>query len=125
MRRMIQAESEAANAGDISIIRRIFAPDAVIRDASNGNEWTDPIKRYGQLFGEFSFAGAINYSVSQVGNNGREVTFRSASRGTYVNRATHKQNDYNNPPGSNEWVFRKNNDSCWVISRFTFNMSSR
>jgi ketosteroid isomerase-like protein len=121
--RLIAAEAEAANSGDLTIISAIFAPDAVIRDAVSGMQWTDPIARYQEMFASTTFTGARHSDIQPagVGISGSDAWFTSASSGRYV--AGGQAGTYTNPPGSDHWTFRKDGSGCWVIARFTFNAS--
>jgi ketosteroid isomerase-like protein len=122
MTRLIEAEAKAVNNRDICIIRNIFTSDAIIEDVINQRRWTDPVAHYESTFQELSYTNAINYSIKQTSNVRDEVTYTSASRGRFINNKNHIPGEYNNPPGSNEWVFKKDSDGCWRIIRFRYNI---
>lgn len=123
MRRLIEAESDAVNKGDISIIKDIFSSDAIIEDKESNTKWTDPISHYEKLFSELVYTSSINYSIKLIKMAEDEIIFTSSSQGRYTSKINPSNKEqYNNPPGSNEWVFKKNSDGCWKIIRFTFNI---
>nr|NQU93346.1 hypothetical protein [Bacteroidota bacterium] len=122
MKRLIEAESEAVNTGDISTIKAIFAPDAIIKDALIGKQWNDPIAYYSKNFKEFIYTDAVNYAINRIDIGTQNAIFTSASKGKYTNIKSQITFDYNNSPGTNEWIFKKNSDGCWVISKFTYNI---
>jgi hypothetical protein len=128
---IIHAESEAVNREDISIIRAIFAEDAIIQDAVSGEEWNDPIGRYETLFEDVDFTDAIHFEIQPAGAGMIEnvvVWFTSGSEGryrvggggwnSYFNTSS---SDPSTPFGSEHWTLKKNRAGCWVITEFTFN----
>lgn len=121
--RLIQAESEAVNNEDISIIQAIFAKDALIRDEASGEEWHDPTARYATLFANVDFTNASHFEIQPVGagTTANAAWFTSGSRGSYAGVGFSES--YDNPPGSDHWTFGKNSSGCWVITNFTFNAS--
>ncbi len=123
IRRIIEAEAEAVNKGDMKIIAELYATDATILDAGSGKMWNDPKAFYENNFHRFIFSDAINYSINRIGMDKQIATFTSASKGYYTNKATHVTLEYSNPPGTSEWILIRNSGcGCWRISKFTFNI---
>lgn len=121
MRRIIEAESEAVIKEDISIIKDIFASDAIIKNVTNGQQWNDPISFYENKFNQLSYSDALNFSLKLIRQDGDEATLTSASKGNYViKNDPNNKLSYSNPPGSNKWILKKDNNSCWKISQFSF-----
>jgi hypothetical protein len=122
IRSLIDAESQAVNTNSISIIKDIYSSNAVIKDSLSGKQWNDPVEYYDTLFKEYEYNGAINYDINQIEFDKLKAIYTSASKGRYKNKTLNKTSEYDNKPGSNEWRFSINNDGCWEISSFTFNI---
>jgi hypothetical protein len=122
MRCMIDAESEAVNGKSIDLIGKIFSPDAQITDFSAGKRWSDAIEHYTDKFQKYTFNEANNYSIQKIYINLNEAKFISASKGKYIDVETKASFEYNNGQGSNEWIFIKISEGCWIISSFTYNI---
>ncbi len=131
--RLIQAEGEAVNSADISIIQAIFAEDAIIRDAVSGEVWHDPISHYQTLFADFDFKCLAHFDILPAGPGITEATayYISGNTGQMRWRDEDWQSLYNGstldhlgPPtqyGSDHWTLQRNSAGCWVITEFTFN----
>ncbi len=131
--RLIRAESEAVNCENISIIQAIFAEDAIIRDAANGNEWHDPMARYQTLFANLDFRDLTHFDILPAGPGITETVayYISGNNGQYKGGGGKWQDIYNGstldhlgPPtqyGSDHWTLQRNSAGCWVITEFTFN----
>lgn len=118
---LIHAESEAVKKGDISIIKNIFAPDAIIRNSSTREQWTDPLTRYQVLFTNNTFIEAVHFQIEEQGITETTAHFTSGSRGKYYKKDNASSiMTYDNPSPSDEWTFGKNSCGCWVITSFTF-----
>lgn len=119
---MIHAEAEAVKTEDIEIIRQIFGPQAVIKDAQSGAIWTDPVVRYRTLFENTAFVDLVHYEIQPAGPGvlTDAAWFTSGSKGSFMatNGAGGK---FDNPPGRDHWTFRKDRFGCWVITDFSFN----
>ena len=133
--RLIQAEAQAVNNEDISIIQAIFAPDAIIRDAVSGEQWNDPLARYNDLFANTDFRNLIHFGILPAGpgitdavaycTSGSKFEYRVGSgqwrsqcNGSILN------SDPSCPPtqyGSDQWTLKKNDTGCWMITKFRFN----
>lgn len=122
MIRLIKAETEAVKTENIEIIRQIFAREAIIKDAQSGKIWADPVARYSTLFENTDFADLLHYEIQPVGPGGlMDVAwFTSASKGSFTT-TNGKRSEFDNPPGSNHWILRKDRFGCWVITDFSFN----
>lgn len=118
---LIHTESEAVKKGNISIIKQIFARDAIIRNRSTGEQWTNPLTRYEVLFENAVFIDAEHFQIEEQGVTETIAHFTSGSRGKYY-RKDNPSNimTYDNPSPSDEWTFGKNSRGCWVITSFTF-----
>jgi hypothetical protein len=128
--RLIQAEGEAVNSEDISIIQAIFAEDAIIRDADSGEVWHDPISHYQTLFADFDFRCLAHFDILPAGPGITETVayYISGNRGQYKGGDGNWQPlenksslDPSTPYGSDHWTLRKNSAGCWQITEFTFN----
>ncbi len=130
--RLIQAEGEAVVREDISLIRAIFVPDAIIRRGDTGEQWNNPVTYYTNLFSALDFTQATHYGIQPAGPGITESVayFTSGSRITYgPTGATPVFQD--NPPtppaspstqyGSEHWTLQKNRAGCWQITELVFN----
>lgn len=118
---IIQAEAEAVNKEDISIIRNIFESNALIRFEGNGTEWNDPIVHYTEEFENADVVNAVHFNIQPTGQGIVNDTawFISGSSGTTIYKDG-KRLDYHNELGMDTWVLKKNNLGCWVIVKFTY-----
>jgi tetratricopeptide (TPR) repeat protein len=118
---LIQAEGEALEKQDMTIVETIFAGDAVIHDAVTGKLWCDPLTRYTSFFAEVDSVAVERFGIQPVGPGILEdaAWFTSGNTTTLGIPPT----TYTNGPGSDHWTFRKDDQGCWVITAFTFNAS--
>jgi hypothetical protein len=127
---LIEAESDAVNNEDISIIQAIFAEDAIIRDAVSGEVWHDPISHYGALFAGFDFRDLTHFDILPTGpgitetiayyTSGNEGQIRWGDGG-WQSLENASSLDPSTPYGSDHWTLQRNSAGCWVITEFTFN----
>jgi hypothetical protein len=118
---LIHQESEAANKGDLGIISRIFAPNAVIFRGDTNEIWNDPLSYYRSTFNAVKFIGAYHDDLAQVKRIGRIEYWVSVSGGEYIQDGV--KYPIKSQPSSDHWIFEKNQQGCWVITRFEFNAS--
>jgi len=128
--RLIQAESEAVNCEEISIIQAIFADGATVRDIVNEEEWNDPSARYSTLFENVDFRDVTLSDILPAGpgitgdvayySSGNEGQYRvdSGEWQSFINKSSL---DPSTPYGSDHWTLNRNDAGCWVITEFTFN----
>jgi hypothetical protein len=118
---IIEAEATAANNEDLSIIRDIFAPNALIRFEVDGTEWHTPIARYKELFDSADIFNSRHFGIQPTGKGITADTawFISGSSGTYVPNGGEAQ-EYYNEVGKDSWVLKRNFFGCWVIAEFRF-----
>ncbi len=121
MVQMIEAEAQAANYKDMSIIKDIFAPDAHIINEKDGTEWNDPVSHYTELFETFDFTNATNFDIKPFGKGITEDTayICSANSGTYVMNGGDPE-EYSNVEEKDTWIFKKNEEGCWVITEYRY-----
>jgi hypothetical protein len=124
LRGLIQLEGKALANKDLSIIERIFAPNAFIGDAADKTFWNDPSARYQTYFDSIQSAqvtrteiqpiprGILENSAWFVSDELTELTFKDGS-----------QKPFPNKPSSNHWAFAKNALGCWAITSLVFNAS--
>ena len=119
--RIIQAEAEAVNSEDISIIQAIFSTGAHIRDESNNEDWYDPVTRYETLFSNTDYIGALNLAIQPAGSGitGNVAWFTSESQGRCC--VDSECISYPREPHECHWTLQKNDSGCWVITEFVFN----
>jgi hypothetical protein len=118
---LINEEAIAINTEDISIIRDIFAPNAILRYVVEGEEWHDPISYYLNVFENMDFQSATHFGIAPTGNGIADDTawFISGSSGTIIPKNGQPINYYNEP-GKDEWVLKRNHNGCWMITEFSF-----
>ena len=106
----IQAEAEAVNKEDISVIRNIFASNAVIRyDGESGSEeWNDPVSFYKSKFDEADFVTAVHFNIQpdDKGLTSDTAWFISGSSGKMV-FPDDSSIEYHNEVGSDRWTLKK------------------
>ena len=122
---LIDAEAQAVLNEDIELIEAIFAPDAVIRNEATGEEWDSPETYY-----EEKFRNEIHCRIEHDDHHilkltDKEAWCTTASRGEWGWEGTGCTMTYENPPGSDQWQFRKDDRGCWRIVRFTYNAYSQ
>ena len=119
----IQAEAEAVNSKDISIIQAIFSAGAHIRDESNDEDWYDPVTRYETLFSNADYISALNLAIQPAGSGitGNVAWFTSESQGQCC--VDGECASYFREPHECHWTLQKNSSGCWVITEFVFNAS--
>ena len=123
--RIIKAESLAVNNGDLSIITKIFAADAYIKQTDNRagsvTEWFDPLARYRPLFANTQFSGAQHTQITGT-VNGNFARFTSGSQGSFVTDGEYGEYDHaaGNPQEEEVWTLKQNFWGCWEITRFEF-----
>lgn len=119
--KIIQAEAEAINKEDISIIRNIFDPSAKIRFQGDGTEWNDPVAHYLENFDNADVINAVHFNIqpTEQGITSNTAWFISGSSGTII-FADGERLDYYNELGKDIWVLKRNSLGCWVIVDFTF-----
>ena len=125
--RIIKAESQAVNEGNLEIIEDIFAPNATIQQTesvdgtTNIKEWFDPISHYSPLFANTKFSGAQHTDI-EGSVTGNYAKFTSGSKGSYVTGDYHGEydNEAGNPDEEEVWTLAKNFWGCWQITRFEF-----
>jgi hypothetical protein len=105
----------------MSIIKDIFAPDAHIVNEKDGTEWNDSVSHYTELFEVFDFTNATNFDIKPFGKGITEDTayICSSNSGTYVMNGGDPE-DYNNVDEKDTWVFKKNEEGCWVITEYRY-----
>jgi hypothetical protein len=120
LRCLITSESDAANRGDLSLIERIFSPDASIADRRAEVEWPNPRAHYAADFREKQYTSARHYGeVITVTGEGAWAT--SGSVGYFKRPGDLLDSSYGNVPPSDHWTFGRDTLGCWVITRFEFN----
>ena len=122
LRCLILTESEAANNGNLTLIRQIFAPDATIFRGDTGEEWDSPMAYYIPAFSSLDFTEATHFDIRRIEIAVQVARYTSGSSGYYAEPGTTPTPYYNENP-SEHWVFNKNDRGCWVITRFEFNAS--
>ena len=122
LRCLINAESEAANKNNLTLIQQIFAHDATIFRGDTRKTWDAPIAYYTSTFASLKFTEAKHFDIRQIEITAQVAKYTSGSSGYYAEPgATPTPYDNKNP--SEHWVFGKNDRGCWVITRFEFNAS--
>lgn len=122
---IIRAESLAVNSGDLSLITKIFATTAYIKQTDNQTgsvtEWFDPLSRYRPLFENTQFSGAQHTQITGT-VNGNFARFTSGSQGSFV--ADGEYGEYDHTAGNSQeeevWTLEQNFWGCWKITRFEF-----
>jgi len=118
---IIEAEATAANNEDLSIIKDIFASNALLRFELDGTEWHSPIARYQELFERADIFDSKHFGIQPTGKGITADTawFISGSSGTFVPNGGEPQ-EYYNEVGKDSWVLKRNFFGCWVITEFRF-----
>lgn len=118
---LINAEATAVNAEDMSIIREIFAPNAVLRYNGGKQVWNEPFTHYTELFETASIRNSKHFGIAPTGQGitAQKAWMISGSSGTYIPDGGEPV-DYYNEPGKDTWVMTRNFYGCWVITEFGF-----
>lgn len=118
---LIQRESEAVLAGDMDIIRAIFAPDAVRINGPNG-EAKNAIADYEEISRTLRFL-EVQHSNIVITIEGDTATAMGDSCGSYRVKSTGQGFDFHGPQ-SDRWEFSKPIDDMWIITSLQFNLVS-
>jgi hypothetical protein len=118
---IIRAEERALLEKDISIIQEIYAPDAVMHDVGNNQEWTNVVEQYQHMIKEQDFQRHEHTDFALLGNNGEQAWVTSGIRGSFVITSTNAVVEYENPSPSDHFTFNKNNSGCWVLTKVDYN----
>jgi hypothetical protein len=118
---LIHAEATAANTKDMSIIRKIFAPNAVLRFRGGEQVWNEPFSHYTELFETATVRNSKHFGIAPTGQGitDQKAWMISGSSGTYIPNGGEPV-EYYNEPGKDTWVMTKNFYGCWVITEFGF-----
>lgn len=119
---LIQAESEAANDGDLGTIGQVFAPNATILRGDTQEPWDNPIAYYAPTFTSLVFTDAAHFDIHIVRMTEQKAWLTSGSAGYYA-APGETPNRYKNENPSEHWTFVKNEQGCWLVSEFEFNAS--
>jgi hypothetical protein len=116
---MIEQEGKAVIAKDMSTIRSIYDPSAVIARADTSEFW-QAYNYYSLKFAreDHCTVSHSDYLVQDFSTD--QVRLTTSSRGTYGEEGQGCTKAYANPPGSDEWTFQKISGE-WKIVYFEFN----
>jgi hypothetical protein len=111
-------------------VLQIFDPAARVYRGDT-KTWMGVMAYYDQEFAKVSHTNSQHFSPTlfaktEVIDNTVEYYFTSGSSGDYTYRAEPTPaptTTYNNKPGSDHWVFIKNERGCWVVKQFEINSS--
>jgi hypothetical protein len=127
---LVNAEGEAVEKEDITIIFLIFGRNAQITRADTPPEtWRDVMQYYQE-----KFANEEHFRVDHGSLNLQLLTAEGAFAITDSSGEWMWEQDladvplptpmtYTNPAGSDHWTFARNDSGCWVINDFTYNAS--
>jgi|GEM_PF-814597 len=118
---LIDAEAQAVLGENMELIRNIFAPYAIIRNEATDQEWSSPEVYYIEKFRNEVHCKAKHYDYRILKLTDEEALVSTGSRGKWGWQAEGCTRTYENPPGADQWHFRKNAFGCWQIVRFTYN----
>jgi hypothetical protein len=118
---LIDAEAQAVLDEDIELIGVIFAPDAVICNEATGEEWDGPEMYYAEKFRNEIHCRIEHYDHRVVKLTDTEAWVSTGNRGEWGWEGTGCMMVYENPPGADQWHFRKDGRGCWRVVRFTYN----
>lgn len=124
---LIDAEEQAVLNEDIELIMAIFAPDAPIKnaDADTGRVWSSPESHYTEKFQNEIHCEIDHNSFHVQKLTATEAHVTTASKGKWGWEAEGCTQTYDNPSGSDQWYFRKDDLGCWRIVRFTYNVHTQ
>ena len=112
-------ESTAVVTKNMDIIRDIYTPDAVVTQVNANQSWA-AYTYYSQVFAQWDHCTNSQSQFQVTAASPFEVTLTTASQGSYGPAGQGCTSVFDNPAGSNQWVFRKVNGQ-WKIVNFEFN----
>lgn len=129
--RLIKAEASASNFKDLSIILKIFSPNAVFYDYApeTPKQWFGPRERYEKdLFRTTELRGVEHFDILPAGSgiDGNTAYYTSGSKGSYrigngpwkeLSNGSSNSTEY----GSEHWILEKSTNGCWTIIEMQFN----
>ncbi len=121
---IIRAEEKALLEEDISIIEKIYAQEAVMRDVGNNQEWKNVVEKYQSMFTDQDFIRHEHTDFDLLDNTGQHAWVTSGIKGSFVINSTNEVRGYDNPSPSDHFTFGKNNSGCWVLTNVDFNALS-
>lgn len=118
---LIDAEVQAILGEDIELVKAIFAPDAIIRNEATDQVWSSPEMYYTEKFRNEIHCQIEHYDYRVLKVTDTEAWVTTANRGKWGWETTGCTMTYENPPGADQWHFRRDALGCWQIVRFTYN----
>jgi hypothetical protein len=116
---LIRQEEQAALTKDMTIIKEIYTPDAVVTNAET-KQPSQAYMFYSLKFAELDYCSATHGHFETVEFSTTEVIMTTSSLGTWGKVGKGCTEVYNNPPGSDQWSFVKVAGK-WKIQSFEFN----
>ncbi|MEP7134807.1 MAG: hypothetical protein ABI904_07720 [Chloroflexota bacterium] len=120
LKTLIEMEGKAVIAKNIDTIHNIFTADAVISNHRT-DEAFQAYTYYSQKFVKEEHCAVTHADFLVTEYSREQVTITTSSMGNYGLSGAGCDKAYSNPPGSDEWVFRKQ-DGIWKIVRFEINL---
>lgn len=118
---LIDAEAQAILSEDIQLIKAVFAPDAIIRNEATDQEWDSPEAYYTEKFRNEVHCRAEHYNYRILKLTDEQALVTTGNRGQWGWETDECTMTYENPPGADQWHFRKDAFGCWQIVRFAYN----
>ncbi|HKP77231.1 MAG TPA: hypothetical protein VJT67_16985 [Longimicrobiaceae bacterium] len=120
LRWLVQAEGRAVVARDTGMIRKIFSPEATVRDAAVPGVGELALEHYSRLWSGSTFLVIDHNSFGDLSVQGETGRLTTGNLVVYVPPEGPLQTQ-RNVPRSDHWTFAKTRAGCWVISDFVFN----
>lgn len=122
LKALIDREGEAVITRDIDTIHAIYTADAVVSRIDT-HEAFQAYTYYSQKFATEEHCAVTHADYLVMDYSRTQVTVTTSSMGSYGALGAGCTQAYSNPPGSDEWVFRKIAGE-WQIVRFAFNKNT-
>lgn len=118
LKSMIETEGQAVIAEDIDSIHSLFTAGAVVSNLKTDEDFL-AYTHYSIKFATEDHCAVTHSDYLVTEYSSEQVTLTTSSMGSYGPDGAGCTLAYSNPPGSDEWVFRKT-DGEWKILHFAF-----
>lgn len=119
---LIETEGQAVLKRDMNLIAEVYDSNAQIINQAGKLNWDTPFEYYRQKFDTESHCEVGHADFTVTSRDASQIIVTTSSFGAWGARGgTACSEHYNNPPGSDEWTFRKNGQGEWRIVKLVFN----
>lgn len=116
--KMIELEAESALAEDLSLATSLYTKDATIRDYISDTTWNDVTEFYVSNYVNLDFDKLIIDDEKLVKKTEDTAWVTASSSGLLTFAESNEKVRFQGEPGSNHFIFMKDESGCWLISHY-------